>query len=116
MVEISGPVSSRKRRHRDLVQFTYRSLTRRNVTPEPVDKRGKILASLPERRKHDRSDRKTREQAGVEPPLRGEITQLRAAGTAQHGVVLFELGQQKRESFLLCLGIAADLRAIKRAV
>src|SRR5258708_7275210 len=106
MVEISGPVSSRKRRHRGRVQPTDRSLTRRNVAPEPVDKRGKILASLPKRRKHDCADRKTCEQAGVEPPFRGEITQLLAAGTNQHGVVLFELGQQKRESSLLRLGIA----------
>src|SRR5207237_6790260 len=42
--------------------------------------------------------------------------QLLAASTNRHGVVLFELGQQKREAFLLRLGIAADLGAVKCAV
>ena len=116
MVEISGPVRGRKRRHRGRLQSTDRSLTRRNVAPQPVDERGKILAPLSQRRKHDRSDRKTCEQPGIESPFRGEITQLLTAGTNQHGVVLFDLGQQKGEPFLLCLGIAADLRAVKRAI
>jgi hypothetical protein len=42
------------RRHRRRVQSADRSLARRDVAPEPIDERGKILAPLPQRRKHDR--------------------------------------------------------------